>query len=228
MAGAGTGHALGDFQALDPPFEGHPLGRAPGQPESAIIARPAIAAATPAIVSGRRVCQPRMPGAHPHGLAALLYPVYPARGSNHPAPTGGTGGILPGQAAQDAHRCGQARNGIETFIVVRHGCWTGRRSALASAAVRSFPGGCLACLSARPASWMCAADSGLAPAGLMGCSGRPGQRGQEPQGAIGMPLVSRRPGPGSQRSRRGPSRPVSGRWRLRAPSGTRFREAGRT
>jgi hypothetical protein len=62
MAGAGTGHALGDFQALDPPFEGHPLGRAPGQPEPAIIARPAIAAATPAIVSGR---QPRMPGAHP-------------------------------------------------------------------------------------------------------------------------------------------------------------------
>lgn len=139
MAGAGTGHALGDFQALDPPFEGHPLGRAPGQPESAIIARPAIAAATPAIVSGRRVCQPRMPGAHPHGLAALLYPVYPARGSNHPAPTGGTGGILPGQAAQDAHRCGQARNGIVTFIAAGAGRWSGMRLASASVAACRSP-----------------------------------------------------------------------------------------
>ena len=31
MAGAGTGHTLGDFQALDPPLEGHALGRAAGQ-----------------------------------------------------------------------------------------------------------------------------------------------------------------------------------------------------
>ncbi|HEX6524529.1 MAG TPA: hypothetical protein VF070_31680 [Streptosporangiaceae bacterium] len=37
MAGAGTGRALGDFQAFDPPLEGHPLGRTPGQRNGALV-----------------------------------------------------------------------------------------------------------------------------------------------------------------------------------------------
>ena len=37
MAGAGTGHALGGFQALDPPLEGLTLGLAPGQRNGALI-----------------------------------------------------------------------------------------------------------------------------------------------------------------------------------------------
>ena len=40
MAAAGTGHALGNIQALDPPLEGHALGRAPGQRNGALIVLP--------------------------------------------------------------------------------------------------------------------------------------------------------------------------------------------
>ena len=40
MAGAETGRALGDFQALDPPFEGHALGRAPGQGNGLLVVLP--------------------------------------------------------------------------------------------------------------------------------------------------------------------------------------------
>ena len=37
MAGAGTGHGLGDFQALDPPLEGQALGRAAGQRNGVLV-----------------------------------------------------------------------------------------------------------------------------------------------------------------------------------------------
>jgi hypothetical protein len=56
MAGAETGHALGDFQALDPPLEGHTLGRAPGQRNGAGVVLPGrgVAAGPPFQVSPGR------------------------------------------------------------------------------------------------------------------------------------------------------------------------------
>jgi hypothetical protein len=56
MAGAETGHALGDFQALDPPLEGDALGRAPGQRNGVLVVLPGrgVAAAPPFQVSPGR------------------------------------------------------------------------------------------------------------------------------------------------------------------------------
>ena len=56
MAGAETGHVLGDSHALDPPLEGHPLGRAPGQRNGAGVVLPGrgVAAGPPFQVSPGR------------------------------------------------------------------------------------------------------------------------------------------------------------------------------
>src|SRR5215831_3314517 len=63
MAGAETGHALGDSQALDPPLEGHALGRAPGQRNGAGVVLPGrgVAAGPPFQVSPGRPVE-RVPG----------------------------------------------------------------------------------------------------------------------------------------------------------------------
>lgn len=68
-----------------------------------------------------------------------------------------------------------------------------------------------------------AVDGGLRQQAVS-CPERPGRR----MGAVGVLLVSRRPHPAFRRSQRGPSRPASGKWRLRVSSWARCREAGRS